>query len=379
MDGECPLNGSEIYTSEQIEGYKFKPGASLIVSVIIPTMAFFGMIFNLVFLFCVYQAPKMRTLINIFLAQLAMCDFSTLVFDTTRYLWVYIRSSGYDIIQGTRAGCTVFNFFFYFTYFVGVNFICLVTVERYFAICRPVAHRHFKGRNRARNLSAVCWFVGFLLSIAALVPQKIVTICAQIAADDTSSADYTWKIFHNCQSYEVWVFHILYFSDTVQFVVVFTLTACMYFAIIRQLRKREEMRSTGPTELSGGTKGKAASNSANRVSRDVTRMLIINGVTFFLLLGPYQIWNVVLLIWDYTGKLIVSEGFLYWIAWVSRLCAPINFSVNPLIYGGSNSQYRRAFADVFGCKTETNTDSELNSAVRSAATSESRIKEDKKI
>ncbi len=82
-------------------------------------------------------------------------------------------------------------------------------------------------------------------------------------------------------------------------------------------------------------------------------MLIINGLAFFILLRSYQIWNVVLLIKDYTGVLIISEKALYWLGWVSRLCPPINFSINPLIYGGSSKYYREAFWEVFQCHVES--------------------------
>ncbi len=348
MEDVCLADDSVMYSTDEIQSYKFKPGASIIVSIIIPTMAGFGLCFNMAFLFCVYRAPRMRTVINLFLVQLSVCDFSTLIFDTVRYLWVYIRSSGYDIQQGTIAGCTIFNFLFYFTYFVGVNFICLVTVERYFAICRPLKHRLFQGRSRARNLSISCWIVGVLLSVAALVPQKIVTICASFP-NETTSHNETWMIFHSCQPACNWCFHVLYVGDTVQFLVVFGLTAVMYLAIVRKLRKRSGLLNPS------GMDDKARIH-ANKISHDIARMLVINGVAFFTLLGPYQIWNIVLLIYDYTGVLILSEETLYWISWVSRLCAPVNFSMNPLIYGAINKQYRKAFIESFNCTRTMKTD-----------------------
>ena len=339
----CPLNGSIIYTTEEIEGLKFRSGTSLIITVVIPIIACFGLTFNFAFLFVVYRVSRMRTYTNLFLVQLSICDFSTLIFDTVRYLWIYIRSSGYDIQQGTSAGCTIFNFLFYFTYYVGVNFICLVAVERFIAICKPLKYRQIKGNFYATSASSACWILGFLLSVAALVPQDVVTICAKIPTDvstTSSPANFTWIVFRSCQPSCLKCFHALYIADTVQFLLVFAVNVVMYIAIIRKLRKR-----------SGERRGMAGSDLlASRVSRDVARMLIINGCAFFLLLGPYEIWNVILLIQDYTGVLIVSEGFLYWLSWLSRLCAPINFSINPLIYGCSNKHYQKAFVEVFGCE-----------------------------
>ncbi|XP_072028250.1 uncharacterized protein [Amphiura filiformis] len=150
-------------------------------------------------------------------------------------------------------------------------------------------------------------------------------------------------VFHSCQPACIECFHVLYVFDTLQFLVVFTANSVMYGAIVRRLVQRSDENI--------GVRAGHDADTASKLSRDVARMLVINGVAFFILLGPYQIWNIVLLIYDYTGILVVSENFEYWLGWVSRFCAPINFFVNPLIYGGSNKYYRQAFLEVFGCSS----------------------------
>ena len=231
----------------------------------------------------------------------------------------------------------------YFTYFVGVNFICIVTVERYFAICRPLRQRLFRGRSQARSTSLICWILGFILAVTGLAPYEEITICAE-------DSNGTWLVLQTCVPTCPWCFHLLVFYDTAQFLIVFVINTLAYVAIIGKLRKRASdsiMRSTVSTQ---------------QVSKDVTRMLLINGVAYFLLLGPYQIWNIALLTHTYFGVWIVSQHTFFLLGWLSRACSPLNFALNPLIYGSTNPRYRKAFLQVFGCSVFKENKREINSS-----------------
>ena len=364
MAEDCSANSSNILTSDELLELKYKPGTSTIVLGVLPTLMILGSIFNVAFLFVVYRAPKMRTVTNLFLVQLSITDIYTLIGLSTRSIWPYIRSPEYSFSPGSGAGCVFHDFSLYFTYFVGVNFICMVAVERYLAICRPIKHRMFKGRSYVRNASLICWFVGFLLAVTGLAPQIDTTLCAKIP-DESSSEGFTWMAFHTCIPSCTWCYNMLLVYDTVQFFIIFTANSILYFLIIRKL-----MAATAKT-----------TSRANKASQDVARMLIINGVAFFLLLGPYQIWNIAYLVRLYTGVLLFSNETIYWLGFVVRVCSPTNFTINPLIYGGSNSLYRQAFLEVFGCsrfvKPWSKDAAPSGSSVSTSGTALDKIKEDK--
>ena len=318
---------------------KYNSGSRAIVTILLPILAVFGVTCNLLFLFVVHQVPKMRTITNLFLVQLAVCDISSLILMALRYLVTYLKSPEYEFVSGTSAGCATFDFLLYFTYFVGVFLICAVSIERYIAICKPLYYHAFKSHSRASKTALVCWIAGFILAIPGLVPFKEITICAVIPSLSPSSAtsgNDTWMVFESCIPSCEGCFQSLLVFDTVQFVIVIACNAAMYIAIIKTLHHRPE-----------------SSRATGIASRSVSRMLVINGVAFFFLLGPYEIWNVVYLIYEHTGILIVSQSAFYWLGYVYRLCSPANNAVNPLIYGASNPRYLEAFLEAFRCSPPT--------------------------
>ena len=331
MAEECSVDASVIMTSAELLELKYKSGTRVILFGIFPILMILGSVFNVAFLYVVYRAPQMQTVTNLFLAQLSVTDIFPVNMLALRGIWPYIMSPEYSFLPGSSTWCTLYDFFLYVIYFVGVNFIFTVSVKRYFAISKPVKHRMFKGRSHARNASLACWFAGFLLAVTGLVPQYKTTVCAQVP-DESAFENYTWMTFQTCIPSCTLCYNMLLVYDTAQFIIIFTANSILYYLIIRKLQAAT-----------------ATTSRANKASQDVARMLIINGVAFFILLGPYQIWNIAYLMRDFSGALIFSENTIYWLGLVVRLCSPANFTINPLIYGGSNSLYRQAFLEVFGC------------------------------
>ena len=131
---------------------KHTPATRIIIAYIMPIIAILGVVFNFAFLFVIYRVRKMRTVINLYLSQLSVCDIGYLVVATTRLVHDYFLSPEYDFEQPTGTGCHTFDFLIYFFYFTGVHFICAVIIDRYFAICRPMQYKTFD-RFRARNIS----------------------------------------------------------------------------------------------------------------------------------------------------------------------------------------------------------------------------------
>ena len=348
MDDVCSLNTTYIYQTEELSSLSYKIVSWAIVTIILPTMAVFGVSFNALFLFVVFRVPEMRTVTNLFLVQLSVCDTSTLSLLTLRYLVSFLMSPEYEFVTGTSAVCTAFDFFSYFTYFVGVFLIFAVSIERYMAICKPLYYHVIKSYSRASKMALTCWVAGFILAIPGLVPYNEVTSCAIIpSASQTTSGNDTWMVFESCAPSCIICYHLFLAFDTIQFVIVFLCNSIMYYAIIKTLRKR----SSEFSETSGMT---AFQQASERVEKAISRMLVINGVAFFFFLGPWEVWNVIYLINEYTGIMIVSENGFYWLGFIYRLASPANFAINPLIYGASNPRYRKALLEAFRFSSSKN-------------------------
>ena len=313
---------------------KHTPATRIIISYIMPITAILGVLFNVAFLFVIHRVTKMRTVTNLYLTQLSVCDNGYLVVWTTRLMRDYFLSPEYNFRQPTSTGCHTFDFLIYFFYFSGVHFICAVITDRYFAICRPLEHRTF-GRFRARNVSIACWFTGFVLAMVGLVPMKEITICTAIQTKAPNESQRT--VLQACQPSCNWCFQVLLVVDTVQFIIALLVNVILCSSIIGRLRKR-----------SCKTLSSNADSVMQTVTKNVTRMLIVNGITFLVLLGPLEMANVVFLINDYMGISIVSDRSVFWLKWFARVCTSINSTINPLIYNATNQQYRQAFKDIFG-------------------------------
>ena len=334
MSAHCSINTSIYFTQSEIMNQKHTPATQIIISYIMPITAILGVLFNVAFLFVIYRVPKMRTVTNLYLTQLSVCDNGYLVVTTTRLMRDYFLSPEYDFEQPTSTGCHTFDFLIYFFYFSGVHFICAVITDRYFAICRPMQYRSFSGF-RARNVSVVCWVIGFVLAMAGLVPMKETTICTTIQTKAQNESQGI--VLQVCQPSCTWCYQMLLVFDTVQFIIALLINVILCSSIIGRLRERSRK-----------TVSSNADSIMQTVSRNVTRMLNVNGIMFFVLLGPYEIWNVVFLINDYTEISMASERFLFWLKWFARVFVSINSTVNPLIYSATNQQYRQAFMDIFG-------------------------------
>ena len=334
MSVHCSINTSVYPTQSEVMSARHTPATRIIISSVLPIVAILGVILNAVFLFVIYRVPKMRTVTNLYLTQLSICDISYLVVTTTRFVRDYFLSPEYDFEQPTTTGCHTFDFLIYFFYFSGVHFICAVTTDRFFAICRPMQYKTF-GRFRARNISIVCWITGFVFAMAGLVPMQETTIC--IAIQTKAQNESHGIVLQVCQPFCTWCYQMLLVFDTVQFVIALLINVILCSSIIARLRER-----------SCKTVSSNADSVMQTVTKNVTRMLIVNGTTFFVLLGPYEIWNVLFLVKYYTGIKMFSDRFLFWLKWFARVFVSFNSMVNPLIYSTTNQQYRQAFMDIFG-------------------------------
>ena len=349
MEEVCSLNTTYIYTTEELQSLKYELVSWVTVAYIKPFLAMFGLIVNGLFLFTVFRVREMRTVTNLFLVQLSVCDCGTLSSFTLKYFIGYLWYPEYEFVAGISALCTVLDFTIYFSYFVGVFIICALSVERYVSICKPLYYHIFKSNARAAKTAMACWIAGFVLATPGLIPYDVITVCGFVPKEDPSSpttssmnhANGTWMVFETCHPPCIDCFHVMFAFDTIQFVLVFCCNSFMYFEIIRALRKR----SAGMTEISSTT---AAQQKSQRVEKYISRMLIINGAAFFFLLGPYEVWNTFYLIREYTGVLPISEEAFYWLGYGNRVIT-VNFAVNPLIYGATNPRYREAFFEAIGC------------------------------
>ena len=114
-----------------------------IVSVIIPVLVLIGVFGNGSFLFTILRLQNMKSSLNAYLFNLAVCDILILL--TAQYWYtsnfLHTPVAYRTIAADSKWGCTSYIMLTHPWYFAGIELNTVITVERYLAICAPLRHR----------------------------------------------------------------------------------------------------------------------------------------------------------------------------------------------------------------------------------------------
>ncbi len=118
----------------------------LISTVIIPVLCFIGVFGNGSFIFTILRLPKMKSSLNVYLFNLAVCDILLLLIAAYWYIANYLHGpvSHRTTAVESRWGCAAFVLSTHPWYFIGVELNTIITVERYLYsyMCASASSRH---------------------------------------------------------------------------------------------------------------------------------------------------------------------------------------------------------------------------------------------
>ena len=314
---------------------------------------------------------------NFYLGNLAIADICHLIVAGTRYLIdCYKTPLNLDYPFSTSVGCGLPTFIVYTTYFAAVWLITLVAVERYFAICQTFKHRGLRSTRRSILLVTMSWVSAALMALFS-TPWKSVNICVSWPVDSPYSNYPT--VLPNCEFICQWCEMLLIVLDGGQFIFAFILNSCLFGRIIQTLRRRplssiirhgsavstrsrsESALSTSASMLNlntlatpdmratpDGRVTKPDIRSIEQQTQQVTVMLIVNTVIFFICLFPYAVVNNT----DRLAQIMFRGGFLNpkWVGWFGKIMSLVNSAINPYIYSIFNRRYRLALKEAFNCR-----------------------------
>ena len=129
---------------------------------------------------------------------------------------------------------------------------------------------------------------------------------------------------------------------TVQFLSASVFGIIMISRITVALRKRNE------TCLNMLNDSNAAAKSVVDTTRiQVTKMLIVNAIIFFICLTPLMLHSMSHFLYFAFG---VRLPRLRNVILMSKVLAMLNSSINPVVYSMANTRYRAALVQVFRCR-----------------------------
>lgn len=318
----------------------------ILIAVILPILLIIGVSLNSSFLFVFARIQRMRTVTNIYLANLAISDTCFLCMaileKVGRFTASNIKVDQYGF--GSALWCEVIQCSVECFFYASIFLVLLVTMEKYYAICRPVQHRLLRGRSRTVRLTTTSWLVAVLFGYGFSIPYFMYFDYVCLEFPDYPEYADSYNVIGVCYGDSFVLQAVFNGVRTIPFFVAMILNFIMYVKIIRVFQMR-----VGAQE-----QRQHSSAHAQRIKtrNQVARMLIVNGVLFFFLLSPYQFMRISIMISELSGKYLLDSQQFIAVQWVFRILTYINSMINPLIYNIMNGRYRRASAEAFNCCPE---------------------------
>lgn len=323
-------------------------------SVVYGVLFLASIIGNALVCFVVFKRKDMRSVTNLLLFNMALSDFISTVFFVPSALAVEISPNSWPLGDFMCRAPPVIG-----TVSVSVSIYSMVAlaVERYQAVVSPFNFR----ASRDSHKRAFLLLIGiWLVSCAIATPQALVLTTVDIPPVTLCFEDWT-RISGGEAGNRV------YTSVTfgVLFVIPLLVICVCYSVIFRKLwhpnnalAGQNRSRDADPEEQMSSNKLKI--HGAN-MKRKTTYMLLTVIVVFVICMLPTQL---LVLVVQFRQSVLFSEAFL-----VSTKIAPVlalcSMTCNPFIYSFFSNKFRRAFADVFKCRCEG--DSQLESIQRKSS------------
>lgn len=327
--GDC-LN----MTYEEAESMLFySKGMTFYTQVILPFLFLLGVLDNAAFVYVVARQSSMKTATNRYLVNLAIADIVFLVSAIGEKLWKFANSPiADDDTPIGRVGCILLPFLGDTAYFASLFFVTLVSAEIFFAVCYPKGKSMFQHRTWSLWLTILSWVLS--------------GITAGFIAPANSGADYyclSWSEaesmrslpskFTICGTTLRWLRTVVHVMQMVPFFATFFLNGFLYIKIVIGLnRSIIRLRSHTSVKRDGDT----------HLRNQIARMLVVNGVVFFVLLAPFETQSL-LEAFDVHVKISQEVSF----STITRGLMYLNSVVNPIIYTAMSQRYREAFKNAF--------------------------------
>ncbi|XP_071502866.1 neuropeptides capa receptor-like [Diadema antillarum] len=326
--------------SPYTEFYLYSRGETILITIVMPIIWVIGVLANVAFIFVVCRLRRMSTVTNYYLVNLAIADIMFLCFAEGDKIGRYLASPVYDDQHGLKAvGCAMLNYFVQLSYYGSIFLVTLVTLEKYYAVCRPVLHRLVTGTSRTIRLVTLAWICAGVFALC-LIPGWVNWQEYCIIWPDEDKYVGMPNLTGYCQPVSEAMRIVGNGLQTIPFFIVMVLNFVMYALIIRAVNTRVAVREQ--------QQGMAAVRSI-QMRNQVVRMLIINGVIFFVCLSPYQFSSFAMMISGAIGKYLLDDNQAIQVIWAGRILSYINSACNPFVYTMTNPRYRSAFAEAFAC------------------------------
>ncbi|XP_072040281.1 growth hormone secretagogue receptor type 1-like [Amphiura filiformis] len=361
---QCIPNMSYNTSVPEAESYQYSTGYMLLVTVFLPLTFLVGIISNVAFTYVALRIKHMRTVTNKYLIHLAVSDVIFLTAAIGDKLWKYTGSPVMgDVTPLGSFGCIWVYFISDMAYFASLIFVTIVSLDRYFAVCRPQDRKNvIKGRST--EITILSWVLACILAGSLIPSNANITVYCMLWPDTEPYVNWPSAISF-CLPINNWIADFGTGVQTVPFFVTLVLNVYMYVAIIRGLDQCIQRMSQHGVAKSKDT----------GMRRQIARMLVVNGATFFCLLAPFELGSLFQMIASLRGGdvylfIITNNTARSYLMLTARTLSYVNSAINPLIYTAMCRRYLEAFKQAFlpsSWRNKLNQDLRMDQSTRVSA------------
>ncbi len=305
---------------------------------LIVTVWIIGVTSNCAFFYMWVRVPRMHTVVNLYLGNLAVAD--------TVYLSVNL-TYGYGILKSpikesvpfrNKFMCATMYELAYITYWVSLLIITLVTYDRFLAACRPLLRRKVNNKRRAAKLLIAAWLIAIIPATFSILVQwaKQVEFCIKWPRGSFYTTLPQKVIFCSALISNAQTTLIAKVLFATIFFLVLSINIFMYCRIIMALKPQNR----------AGT-ALATINSQTVIHNQVTRMLVITGIVFFCCQLPLRFYTIGSLVRIFGWEPLLSDRHHQIFLIIGRILLLFNSSTNSFIYGSTSEHYRKGFMEAF--------------------------------
>ncbi len=344
----CHLRNTLPVTQKMSEMWLWSTTDKLFIMVAIPFVSGIGIIANGSFIITVIKSSGMQTVANFYLSMLAINDIYLLLMAFAYHFTLYFNSDvKYNGPWYSNMDCWFVWLSVYFGTFTSHALITLVSLERCVAICSPLKYGVYKGKTRTAKWMAAVFFFAFSHAILGLLRRGHLKVFCLIWSDiiDVKESVTIYRVCSPMHTLHTKADVIVEAEYNVVYIMLLITNIIAYVKIVKALGNRLISHDHETIQHS--------------VRNQVARLLIINGIVYFMCHVPIRITSM-MHIFSSFGMDILNNNQYQTFVLASRCFMLLNSALNPFIYAFCSQFYRNAFLEAFGINRRVKRDTVMN-------------------